>query len=425
MNKSQLPTPRSSKKLRSVVRESLAVLLWTYVVLNLLVIDIDRLIIDHLAPSLHSIWALKVVGVLTVLSVVALGVGGKRFLPSVLYIAAYPIVVLFWRLPVFAFRRWALTIALAPVIYRAVSKFRASLLWYTLAVWSGLIILLGSDKRAIVPAMLGMALFLSVHLLRGFRNSYSASTAASMCSFFGKVKHYIEQGKLDSARAAPTNRDSRPDLAEPQDPSTLYLLSSVADIVIDKIARVAKSRVYDSYLIASWLYTLAVTSFAFALQFLALEKIDRFSFNVVAEGASFWGFLGFSLGNLLPARAFSGIMPISKFAVLLSYCEEACAVLIFVILVFTVLTAARESYRADMSTLASEIDGIAKAIDGRVTDVYRMTLAEVEQFLLRDKAALVNGLRKARGLPELSVLTSKPPATAPASMNAAANLKVS
>ena len=61
-----------------------------------------------------------------------------------------------------------------------------------------------------------------------------------------------------------------------------------------------------------------------------------------------------------------------------------------------------------MDEFGAELRSIAEALDRRVTDVYRMTLAEVELLLLPDKADLVNGLRKARGLAVLPSIAPKP-----------------
>ena len=149
----------------------------------------------------------------------------------------------------------------------------------------------------------------------------------------------------------------------------------------------------------------------FAFQFLALWKLDPSSFASIPPEANFWEFLGFSLAYLFPARI-SRITPVSHFAATLAYVEVGCAVLIFVILVFAVLTAARESYKANLDEFRADLKSIGEALDRRLTDVYLMTSAEVELFLLKDKAPLVNALRKARGLAELPLPAPKPAQTA-------------
>jgi hypothetical protein len=66
------------------------------------------------------------------------------------------------------------------------------------------------------------------------------------------------------------------------------------------------------------------------------------------------------------------------------------------------LTAAREAFKQDVELFGRELKLTADIIDGRIAKVYSMTLVELESVLLKDQAFLVNGLRKARGLPELA-----------------------
>jgi hypothetical protein len=99
-------------------------------------------------------------------------------------------------------------------------------------------------------------------------------------------------------------------------------------------------------------------------------------------------------------------MPASTVTTLVYYVEAACTILILVILVFTVLTAAREAFKHDVKVFGTELKLTADAIDSRITQVYSLTLSELEIVLLKDQGPLVNGLRKARGLPALSLPTS-------------------
>lgn len=391
-------------KLR-VFRECTGILLWLYVFVKLFVFDLDIWVLDQFSPGLGRVLHYKVFAVIAAAVASWMVLGRKQFSSTVLYIVGYPLIVLFWRLPVFAFRRWPLILAFAPVIYRAVATFPTTFLFYTLAILSGLIILISTERALLVPAMVGLAVFLSVHLYRGFRDAYSVSIMAGLTSFLRKIKDSVQQGAFD--HAAPPVPSPPSNGAQTRDPSSLYLLRSITEIVIDKVGWEVRSRKYDLYLILSWLYTLGATVVVFSFEFLALRKMDPSAFGPIVSETSFWEYLGFSLGNL-PLARISGIVPVSHAAIFFSYLEVGCTVLIFFIFVFTVLTAARETNRADMDDFSAELRSIAEALDRRVTEVYRMTLAEVEMLLLRDKADLVNGLRKARGLAVLPLIAPKP-----------------
>ncbi|MEP7367549.1 MAG: hypothetical protein ABI972_30180, partial [Acidobacteriota bacterium] len=152
------------------------------------------------------------------------------------------------------------------------------------------------------------------------------------------------------------------------------------------------------YLIMSWLYTVFVTIVTFGFLFLSLHKIDSTSFKIGSVATS-WDFMAFSLEALTTARV-STIVPSSRVAVLMCYSEAFCAMLIFVILVFTVLTAAREAFREDVECFSRELRLTAGAIDSRIESVCMMTVGEVEKVLHESQFVLVNTMRKSRGLPE-------------------------
>jgi hypothetical protein len=231
-----------------------------------------------------------------------------------------------------------------------------------------------------------------------------------LSSLVRKVRESVQQGTFDGEQTQSSQKVTAPPTSESverKDPSTLYFVRCLADIVAEKVESVARGGKYDLYLIASWLYTVVITSVVFAFEYLALQKIGPAHFQS-AEGAGFWAFLGFSLGSLTPARV-SAITPNSHTAALLCYSEAGCAVLILVILVFTVLTAARETFKSGVEAFGAELRLTAEAVDNRVTQVYRMTLSELELFLLRNQGGLVNALRKARGLPQLPSPPASPP----------------
>ena len=75
--------------------------------------------------------------------------------------------------------------------------------------------------------------------------------------------------------------------------------------------------------------------------------------------------------------------------------------MIFVILFFTILTAARERYKEDMHNIVNEATEIATIIHSQFDIIFNMAIADAELFLLTNQESLVNGMRKLRGLPEL------------------------
>lgn len=296
--------------------------------------------------------------------------------------------------------------AFAPGIYRTMTIFRTLFLFYAAAGIATVAITMSSTKWLLVASMLVIGGFLLAHFSRSFRKAYSASIFTDLSRLMRSVGQSIESGKLDPADVAPIGNPAlaaqvpeaitTPDQTR-RDPLVLYIVRSSTDVVAKKVEEVARSRKYDFYLLSGWIYTIVLTVVVFALQYLALYKLDRAAF-VGDSVPDLWSFLGFSLGALTRVDV-SPIKAAGRSARWLFGLEGASSFFILVILAFTLLRAARESVKDEIDEFAKELRAVAGLIDSRLTVVYQMTLAEAEQILVTKHKDLINALRQVRGLP--------------------------
>ena len=394
-------SPSTRQRISWIARECIAGAIWAYIFVKLFVFDIDIYIIDHFAPQFRWVIDYKAFGIAAVAAVALAVLRPAAFLKTALYVGAYPVVFLFWRLPKVAFARWPAIILLAPVVYRLASTFRSTFVLYTVASLSILAIVMSTDHGLLGLAILGLGVFIGSHLFRSFKKAYGKGAFARLAFQLAKLRGSVEKGTFDMQQPQPSpGAGAASPAAHPRPIPLLYLLGRTADIVDEKVRTVADSRKYDFCLVFGWIYTVALTCLVFAFEYFALYRINPASFKS-AEGASLWAFLGFSLGALTPARA-SGILPATRITTLVYYTEAACSVLVLVILVFTVLTAAREAFKHDVEVFGTELKLTADSIDVRISQVYSMTLSELELVCLKDQAGLINWLRKQRGLPALA-----------------------
>src|ERR1700693_5427457 len=128
-------------RVRWIVRECIAGTIWTFIVLKLVVFDIDIYLLDRLAPQLRWILDFKVFVIIALIGVAWAALGQTGFQKTMLYVGTYPAIVLFWRLPKLAFRRWPLVILSAPIVYRLVSTLRTTFLLYTALALSTLCVM--------------------------------------------------------------------------------------------------------------------------------------------------------------------------------------------------------------------------------------------------------------------------------------------
>ena len=114
-------------------------------------------------------------------------------------------------------------LAFGPVIYRTIATLPTTFLSYALAALSGLIILVSTESVLLIPAMIGLAVFLGVHLYRSFRNAYGVSIMANLSSVLKKFRDWVGQGMFDSVQM-PNTPQTVDGAEKPQDPSNLYFL---------------------------------------------------------------------------------------------------------------------------------------------------------------------------------------------------------
>jgi len=277
----------------------------------------------------------------------------------------------------------------------------------TLVALSALFILTSSNKILLSISMLILAAFLVSHLYSSFRKAYRSSVFSRLEGIISKLKNELSdtsffQHMWDKEKARNEPKNDQDELQTQL--STLYLFYWGAEFIGEKVYQVSQSRKMDLYLILTWFWTVFLVAAIYSLEYFSLYKMVPNAFTAPFE-PTYFSFLGFSFEKLTPSGV-STISPVNLPATLLCYSELACSLIIFVILVFTILTAARERYKEEIDNVVRQMTEIASILQGSFDKIFNMALADAEYILVTHNAALVNGLRKLRGLPELSAPNS-------------------
>ena len=389
-------------------RELCAIIFWCYLFGKVVIFDFDTYIINKYFPDLVQALYYKFFLLAAFISILWLYLGRKRFPRFVLYIVLYPIVVLIWKIPKVIFRHWSISIVFAPAVFEFITKFRTYFVFNTLVTLSAIFILTSYNKILLLISMLILATFLVHHLYSSFRKVYQSTVFSRLQGIISKINNRLSdisffQEMWDSAKNRNEPKNDQEELQTRL--STLYLAYWCAEFVKEKADHFLQSRRMDLYLIFTWFYTVFITAAIYSLEYFSLYKIIPNSF-IVPSKPTYFSFLGFSFGKLVPSGV-SAISPENLPALLLCYSELGCTLVIFVILVFTILTAAREKYKEDIYSIVKELTELALIIQDKFTTIFDMALVDAEYVLLTQNATLVNGLRKLRGLPELSDTNSK------------------
>jgi hypothetical protein len=390
-----------------VSREVVAALFWLYLITKLFVFDIDVFLISHAAPNLDWLLHYKLVALLALLAILWMCLGHLGFFASLGFILIYPVLVLIRVAKptlIAIVRRWAVWLLFSPVILTAVKRVRSTFFLYVLALVSALAIGVQRNRWVLVASMGGLALFLGVHLWRSLRKAYSLPMFDQLTKGVRTVRRAVEAGSLDQsptskAESVGESNISSKKTQEPSHLTNLYMYHSLADLVAARLQKLLRARVVDLYLISSWFYTGILTVIVFGWIYWGLHRADPSSF-INSPNVGLWGFIGYSFERLAPGDL-SQLKPATPWAIGLSYVEAVCGVLILIILAFTFLTAAREAYREGAQEFASELQLTAEAVEKRVLSAYRLTLEQLEMAILEKNRAVVDALRKMRGLPAL------------------------
>ena len=365
---------------KAQIREVLSIAIWGLAFIQLFVFDIFKLIVESAGLPLWVYqFRLYLVGAFLVSS--SLVLGHKRFLKNIGYIVFYPFVVVLWKIPKFLFLNWPLLVAFAPAIHSFGSRLRSRLAAMIVAAIAATIILLSDVYPLLLGSVCVIGLLLLFYFYGQMKSVFSSETIFSKAAGF--VNRMWEKTKSGDGFVPPAEVDMETEEGREKFGTPLlqsYGMTIVQTHVATKLQEISESRKLDGYLIISWIWTVCVTVFSFALIYLGFSKMDPSSFN---EQSDFWGFVGYSI-CVLTTSGLSGIEAVSQPAKVVSYIELTGTVFILVLMVFIVLTSQRDKFKKDLRKVSEELEQSALKFEGAMTENFDLTVAAAEKWLLRN-----------------------------------------
>jgi hypothetical protein len=168
---------RRWRRLRRLL-DAIGALFWTYALLKVFVSDIDTELSHAISPN--SDWVVQyrffIFLAILVLIVVALRQTGW-IIVSLSYIALFPLVVVFWKLPRLLYRTksWVAFFAVFNVVSAAIYDLRYTVVVVAAALFSCLVVLVGRDHGLIGFAAVVLAVLLAVTVARTIKISIAPS----------------------------------------------------------------------------------------------------------------------------------------------------------------------------------------------------------------------------------------------------------
>lgn len=274
-------------------------LLWVALFVKAFIVDIDRLIIQEVAPSLLWLLDLRFFLLLGALAVGLIVVRAQKVGWPLLYIAGFPIIVLFWKFPkliVVNLRRPAVAFGILNVLTSFVLSFKPAVIALAGACLGALLIILGKTPPTVGSGMVVMTAVLLTWLFLAVRNGLRPSR------FVATQQHWIS--KIVESRALETYRGTTSSL-EPSkvhswtlENANQYVTNAQFGLLMYRVTlywaySLDQYRISAFRILFSGLAILAlIVELALAFAFLnyGQYRIDPMQYQASGE-VSFWAFL--------------------------------------------------------------------------------------------------------------------------------------
>lgn len=389
------PTTRNwLSRLPLWVFDVLGVVAWAYVLVKIFVADVDRALVELIAPGAVAMVDYRVVLYLLVIAVVA--IFWRSLLIPVLWIVFYPLVFIFFRVPLYlvGHRSWPLFLSILQSLSVVLSDLRYNLVTKALAIVASVLIVLSAPAALVLVSALYIAALLAWSFWRRVR---TFARAPSFVEVQRKAIRRVVDSSLVQRLINLTPEQTRPDIQEyaPDQAQQVALVIS-SGIALSKVLylwsyqleryrrRFAPSLLFNA-LTGAWVLLASV--FALALLNTALLRLAPDELAVPSP-RPFVAVLVYAFSTLTPGGTAGGIQPVGDIAYVLQLLGAFTGVFVVgTFLVTVVVTYATERDDTATQALVAELRQEARAADLRFTDQYRVSVDEAYRKLRQMGAA--------------------------------------
>ena len=176
--------PSESRKLpsQSTFRrlDWIGAVFWTYVVVKVFLADVDRLLLEVVAPWSVEWLNLRIVLYVALVVLFAIVFRGRWWM--LLYIAAYPLVVLFWKIPavLIRYRSWPLFFGVMQAGHGFFGSFRYNVVTKGIALIAMILIIVSNWAPLLLLAAAYLLWHLGAAYIRLLQRIFSAQSFASV-----------------------------------------------------------------------------------------------------------------------------------------------------------------------------------------------------------------------------------------------------
>ncbi len=381
---------RRRQRIRTRILDTCGLIFWTYTLTKIFIIDIDRVIINAIDPTLVPLLDYRLLvylSILAVLLILSKRIKKKRHvILNVLYVIGYPLILIFWKLPKLAYkhRSWFATFGAINVLATAALNYRYYFVCY-LTILLVTLLAFATDSRSILIAAIGaLATAVGSLLLRALRLSKQKASfvvlqRTGVETILKAVGSWTTiQKSLKNPRI---QRFSKGQVVKIRDKLGIGLaVVNAAHFWAYQIERYHQSGLTKVFALLSYVWLIIEISIIAAVANSALLKLAPNSFSYKSE-PGFVELLYYSFNSLYNNEV-EVLKPVGTVAIAAKLLTALVGLLIISIVIFYIITDLRNSRRQrDFEEASQAVRAAANTMANSLYIDYEVTPAEAVERL--------------------------------------------
>lgn len=388
-----------SKNSFKILKDTIAILFWTYVITKLFIFDIDIFFMNNFFPDYVQLLNYKFIILSGIFALLWLLTKNKNILLWSTYVLVFPVIVLFWKIPYFIFkqRSWILAFALLNSIISFFKSIKFSFITTSLYLASTTIILVLDSKILLLAAAITIFLILLITIIHRFLQIFKPSRIfqVHMKVIAGIRSRGIASFSLEeSIKNAPIETLGERQLEKRTTNLQLSVLfNRVCLFTSKKLRDYQNSKLNFLYYVLTIFVLILITVFSFCLINYALFKTDTSLFKF-SEAPSIFIFFYYSFHTILhnPIPDVIPVLPLSQAVWMINAFFALFLLVIFVSLLWTVKS---EKHTEELNQIIKSIEDEGFAMESFIRSEYKInSIEEAILELEKMKAGLVKFIYK-------------------------------
>jgi hypothetical protein len=387
------PRGRPASKLRVILilADGAASVLWLYVVLHIFVLDVDALIKTNF-PVLSPVIDYKGILLAGLIALVFALTRNVWSLSIAAYIALYPLILFFWKLPRLLWRTKSpiITLAFLNVVFSFFRSIRYNLASAGLLVFLSGVCLVSTNKYFVIVAIIGLLLTLLLIYTNRLRIALRPSVLYDLHSraigFFSRSfqKTYKPAEELQPFEwtRVPTKEKSEI-LVHLQ---FLMILARGASFLSEKLRQFHHSNVRVIFYLVNFLILILTTVYIFAIANYALWRVSPDNFQL--SDSRFFTFIYYGFAGVF-GRGITEILPTGDLARILVILQIVFSFFVLAIVLTLVFSLQSKRDEEGIESAIRTIREEGQSVDAFINSEYRMTGDQIIQELEKTQASLI------------------------------------